>query len=460
MAMAYWPRVNLSASAGTFFVAGTLRAAVNSYGLIELFVQDYYGNVWHATQTRVSRPGLGPFGRPTTVAIWSGWTSFGMPVGGPNQTFPPAATFTVATNGDGRLEIIAVCRGNPYHMYQLPQPPGVVNLSGTPSWSEWTAMTQAPSSLSGLFVENFWPVAVNLAGSIVVCYLSNLQANQAIYYDYQVPDANQVGGVGWASVPNNGLFSIAVPAPADQGFFSISLVPTQGGISLLALSLLWGIRASGYYAALLTTPSGAWSPWQAVPASFAVSSYPQIYPMAALPSGVSSSVGYIPGGAAALFFSDDTGALNVLRQGLTQANPGAPINQVAWNAVYDLQLPANSIRPWPFNVAVSEDPVADANDATNLHQMALFSSSDGLSLLALNFQVPAQVPAPPLPPASAGFWPDSYNASSASPTVLDQSTSGEFTSLDQVVSIVQNGSIQVFAVTDSSANVYSWTEPV
>jgi hypothetical protein len=457
--MTYWPRVNLSAAAGTYFVAGSLRAAVNMYGLIELFVSDYYGNIWHAAQSHV--PGLspGPLGRPIIRTIWGSWTQFGTPVPSNGGTFPISTSFTVATNGDGRLEVIAVGPDrNPYHMYQLPPPPNTASLSETLNWSGWVAMTQPPAgSLGGLFIENWWPVAATLGGRIVVCYLSALQATPVIYYDYQVPDATQVGGVGWASVANNGLFTIAVPAPADQGFFSISLVPSAGGLSLLALSLLWGIGATGYYAASLTTPSGAWSPWQGVPP--ASNNLPRVYPGAALSGGVSAAVEYIPGGGAALFFSDNSGALNVLRQGLTQANPGAPVNQVAWNATYDAQLPANSICPYLFNVAVSEDPVADASDATNLHQMALFGSANGLSLLALNFQAPAQVPAPPAPPATVGFWPTYYNASSSSPTILDQSSAGEFTSLDQVVSVVQNAAIQAFAVTDSTPNVYGWTEP-
>jgi hypothetical protein len=106
---------------------------------------------------------------------------------------------------------------------------------------------------------------------------------------------------------------------------------------------------------------------------------------------------------------------------------------------------------------VAEDRLADANDRSNAHQAAFFSSPDGLSLLTLAFQTPATAPAPG--PGSSTIWPSGYGAS-ASPATLDDNSGGAFTSLDQVVAVtVQNGPIQVFAVTDGTANVYGWTEP-
>jgi hypothetical protein len=461
--MANWPRVNLSGPAGTAgFAAGTLRAAVNSYGLIELFVSDHSGNVWHAAQFRrlVLGPG-GPSGPHSGyITLWGAWTNLGLPVPYSSSSVGGQilrTAFTVATNADGRLEVIAVgADGNPYHLYELPVSPGVLNPSGILQWSAWSAMTPAPIPLGpSLFIESFWPAAATLDGWIVVCYFAF--GGQSLFYDYQVSDPGQVGGVGWASVANKGLFSIPLPAPLNQNFLSVSLVPAAGGLSLLALSILWGIGANGYYVASLATPSGAWSPWQAVPAALIVNSYPRAFPNAASPICVSGSTGYLPGGGAALFFADNLRALTVLRQVLSQAKAGAPFTQVTWNQGYDSQLPPGSLRAQGLGVSVTEDRLADANDPSNVHQAAFFGSPDGLSLLTLVFQTPAAAPTPG--PGSSTIWPTNYSAS-ASPATLDDGSGGAFTSLDQVVAItLQSGPIQVFAVTDGTANVYGWTEP-
>jgi hypothetical protein len=461
--MANWPRVDLSGAAGTSgFAAGTLRAAVNSYGLIELFVSDYSGNIWHAAQFRrlIVGPG-GPSGSHRgTITLWGAWTNLGLPVpysnsAGGGQVIRSA--FAVASNDDGRLEVIAVgADGNPYHLFELPVSRGVLNTSGILQWSAWSAMTPARIPLGpSLFIENCWPAAATLDGWIVVCYFDF--GGQSLFYDYQVSDPGQVGGVGWASVANKGLFSIPLPAPPNQNFFTISLVPTAGGLSLLALSMLWGIGAAGYYVADLATPSVAWSPWQAVPAALIVNSYPRVFPNDANPICVSGSAGYLPGGGAALFFADSLQALTILRQVLSQAKAGAPFTQVTWNQAYDSQLPPGSLRGQVLGVSVTEDRLADANDPSNLHQAAFFGSPDGLSLLTLAYQTPATAPTPG--PGSSTIWPSNYSAS-ASPATLDDGSGGAFTSLDQVVAItLQNGPIQVFAVTDGTTNVYSWTEP-
>ena len=463
--MANWPRISLtSPTGGVGFAAGTMKAAVNLYGLTELFISDYSGIIWHAAQYRKPFKGPGPFGRAGYTTVWGPWTSLGTP--GPNPNWnggPVPTTFTVATNADGRLEVIAIgVDGNPYHLYQLPVAAGTVSLSQLLSWSAWSAMTAAPAPLGpGFFVENWWPVAATLGGRIVVCYLgTGDNGAQNLYYDYQVPNASQVGGMGWASV-KKGLFTIPLPGPANQFFFSISLVPTGGALSLLALSTLWNIGANGYYVASLATAGGAWSAWQPVPATLPASAYPRIFPNAAIPSGVSASIGYIPGGGAALFFSDNSGALTVLRQVLTQGGPGRPINELQWNGVYDPQLPAGSMIGWPFAVGIAEDRLAEANDPANLHQAAFFGSADGLKLLMLNFQTPAAVPAPPAAPAEVGAWPLAYNGSPAAPVTIDDGSGGAFTSLDQVVALTSpsGGPIQVFGVTDSTMNSYAWTEP-
>jgi hypothetical protein len=461
--MANWPRVNLSGPAGTAgFVGGTLRAAVNSYGLTELFVSDHAGNIWHAAQFRRLVPGpAGPSGlHGGYITLWGAWTNLGPPVPYSSTSVGGnilRTAFTVATNADGRLEVIAVgADGNPYHLYELPVSPGVLNPSDTLQWSAWSAMTPAPIPLGpSLFFGSFLPAAATLDGWIVVCYFAF--GGQSLFYDYQVSDPGQVGGVGWASVANKGLFSIPLPAPLNQNFLSVSLVPAAGGLSLLALSELWGIGVTGYYVASLAAPSGAWGPWQAVPPALIVSSYPRAFPNTAIPICVSGSTGYLPGGAAALFFSDNLRALTVLRQVLSQTKAGAPLNQVTWNQAYDSQLPPGSLRAQAFGVSVTEDRLADASDPSNVHQAAFFGSPDGLSLLTLAFQTPATAPTPG--PGSSMFWPGNYSAS-ASPATLDDGSGGAFTTLDQVVAITpQNGPIQVFAVTDGTANVYGWTEP-
>jgi hypothetical protein len=457
--MANWPRVSLPQpmTPAFGFAASTMRAAVNSYGLIELFVSDSSGNVWHINQYRRPERPASPFGEPLSVIAWGPWTNFGTPVPVPwwQNSFSLPTTFTVATNADGRIEVFSVgYDGNPYHMYQIPQPPDVDNIFNTYTWSAWSAMTPGPTAFGpGIWIENYWPVARNLNGRIVVCYFDATSTdNQNVYYDYQVPDPTQVGGMGWASVSNNGLFSIPLPAPQNQGFWSIALVRTVGGLWLLALSELWGMGAGGYYATMLASPTGVWSPWQAVPPARLSNLYPQIFPNGQFPYGVSDAISYLSGGAAALFFTDSSGSLTVLRQVLTEATPGsAP--QATWNDAYDSELPLGSVRNGPFNAAVAEDRFADAHDPTNLHQTAFFARPDGLSLLALNFQVPATVP------AGAAFWPTTYEASPASPVTIDDGSAGAFTSLDQVFAIsVPNGPIVVFGLTNETGNVYCWTQ--
>lgn len=457
--MANWSRVDLSTPAGTSLCSGTLRAAVNLHGLIELFVSDYSGVIWHTAQRRV--PSAPPDGHSGWTTEWPSeplWTSFKVP-GAVSATLRPAPLqFTVARNGDGRLEIIAIgFDGNPYHMYEVPVPAGVEDLSEVLSWSGWLAMTASPLTLFEEYGLNTWlwpysPAAASLNGMIVVCYFSSTNQG-SVYYDYQVADKNQVGGVGWASAANKALFTIPLPFPQDQLFASIALVPTGGTLSLMMLSTLGGIRASGFYAATLTTPGGGWSGWQPVPAPFGTSGYPQIFPQGASPQVVAASIGYLPGGGAALFFNDTSGALTVLRQVLTQAKAGAPLDQLYWNDSYDPQLPANSVGGFGFGVAVVEDQLAKKSDPSNLHQMAIFTSNDQMQLLGLNFQSPATVPAVP------GPWPYTYGPTGAQ-AVLDDGTAGAFTRVTSLAAVTdQNGVIQVFGMTDSTPNVYQWSEP-
>jgi hypothetical protein len=168
---------------------------------------------------------------------------------------------------------------------------------------------------------------------------------------------------------------------------------------------------------------------------------------------VAASIGYLPSGGAALFFNDTSGALTVLRQVLTQAKAGAPLDQLHWNDSYDPQLPANSVGGFGFGVAVVEDKLAEKSDPSNLHQMAIFTSNDQLQLLGLNFQSPATVPAVP------GPWPYTYSPTGAQ-AVLDDGTAGAFTRVTSLAAVTdQNGVIQVFGMTDSTPNVYQWSEP-
>jgi hypothetical protein len=305
-------------------------------------------------------------------------------------------------------------------------------------------------------VSNYWPQSANLLGSIVVCYFSQLNPN-VIYYDYQVPDAAQVGGMGWASVANGQLFSIQLPPSVGggTGFFLspdwISLISSAEGLSLLLLVSGNGMKSVQFGAASnLTAASGVWSPWTVVAA-------PYTYGLGApYPNGsaltVSASINYLPGGGAAAFFSDSSGSLTVMRQQLILA-PGAQVTS-QWNSSWDVPLPPGSLYG---NVGVTEDVSADAQDPAHFHQAAFFSSSDGLELQMLEFQSPA---ATPVPFTSLTYWPATYSATPAAPSTIDVGSGGAFTALDQLVAITPNrGKIQVFGVTDNTANVYAWTQP-
>src|SRR5271167_1708466 len=115
--MTTWSRVNLPGPAGTYFVAGLLRAAVNSYGLIELFASDINGMIWHAAQSlRPFGMGLGPSGRPIYRTVWGLpgqplWVPLGLPAPAPAPGGYSLPTFTpvaVAQNSDGRLELFTI----------------------------------------------------------------------------------------------------------------------------------------------------------------------------------------------------------------------------------------------------------------------------------------------------------------------------------------------------------------
>jgi hypothetical protein len=456
--MASWPRTNFSLPAGTALSSGTMYAVTNQFGLIELFACDYTGTIWHAAQRRA--PSVGPPGHSTWAVEWPNplWTAFPVPGTVTKPVRPAPVMLTVAKNGDGRLEVFAVgFDGNPYHMYQLPQPAHVYDPAQTLAWSGWLPMTAAPISLFeedgfNTFAFPWSPAAATVGGMIVVCYY-NSNAQGAVYYDYQVADSTQVGGVGWASVANKGLFTIALPVPQNQFFGSISLVPTSGALTLMLLSGLGGIGAQGFYASTLASAGGAWSAWQPLPPPLGASSYPTIFPKAAYPAMVSSWIGYAPGGGTALFFTDSSGALTVLRQVLTQTGGAGPLNQLGWNAIYDQQLPAGNVGQWARGVVAVEDKLADTSDPANLHQAVFFTSLNEMQLQSQTYEVPAAVPAPP------GPWPSSYGPTGA-PAVLDDGTGGAFTRITQLAGVLDvSGTIQVFGMTESTANLYNWSEP-
>jgi hypothetical protein len=439
------------------------------YGLIELFVSDYTtGGIWHAAQFRRPFRPPGPFLRPGFAIVWSPWTQIAPPLP------PPPASgiffitgFSLSANADGRLELFAMgFDGNPYHMYQLPVPPYAASLTGELSWSSWSPMTTGPNPLTstqpqGLPQFNFtyWPQSANLLGSIVVCYYDWAHNPNVIYYDYQIPDHAQVGGMGWASVSNKEPFAIPIPGLVSQNPnevlpYSISLCPSAEGLSLLLLIRTNGVIFDFLYVSSLTTPSGAWSAWQLVPPTPAL---PVFYPNRGLPDYVSSSVSYLPpGGAAALFFCDNVGSLTVLRQ-LIPIAPGQPPGPV-WNQQYEVQLPPGSIRAELGVVGVTNDVSASATDRLFSYQAAFFPSPDGLELQTLEFRTSVITPGPR---SGVTYWPAVYPPTApGAPTTIDTGAGGAFTALDQIVAITPpDGKIRVFGFTDGTATVYGWTQP-
>jgi hypothetical protein len=103
--------------------------ALNSDGLLEVFMIDSKGMLYHTWQTKQNVNGLvGPSG---PSALWQlVWYQLG------TRTWPQGSNPSIARNTDGKIELfIRDSDGKYYHQLQTSK-----NSNGTWDWSEWEVM--------------------------------------------------------------------------------------------------------------------------------------------------------------------------------------------------------------------------------------------------------------------------------------------------------------------------------